>query len=78
LNVDADFVISDEDLTERRFSLRRNKPQLLIVIALVLLGFLVAAVTQWLGLSRPWVYVIVALVGAVAVYLVMRNSRNQV
>ncbi|MFD9735196.1 hypothetical protein [Umezawaea sp. NPDC059074] len=48
------------------------------MIALVLLGFLVAAVTQWLGLSRPWIYVIVAVVAAGAVYLVMRNPRNQV
>jgi len=58
--------------------LHGNKSQVLILIALVLLGFIAAGVAHWLGVGRPWIYVIAAAITAVAVYLVMRDPRNQV
>lgn len=47
------------------------------MIALVLLGVLAATATHWLGLGGPWIYVVCAVVAAVAVHLVTRNRRDQ-
>ncbi|GHH39213.1 hypothetical protein [Lentzea cavernae] len=54
----------------------RDKPQAAAVIGLVLVGLVAGLITAMLDVPKPWTYVVLAVVAAVAaVFMVRRFHR---